>query len=146
MTRHLAASIDVRYWRAPCKGGAFQWVQTPPGRRGDFIRIEVAWIASPAIMGAGDARAAMTLAGTYMIHSMILEKLGVHGFVPDVAMARVWYEKAKKFGSAEALGQVPAAERQLVPRPAALRQQALERPAVWRRGRGRPASHSGRTS
>jgi TPR repeat protein len=49
---------------------------------------------------AGDAHAAMTLAGTY--DPVILEKLGVHGFVPDVAMARVWYEKAKKFGSAEA--------------------------------------------
>jgi hypothetical protein len=49
---------------------------------------------------AGNARAAMTLAGTY--DPVILEKLGVHGFVPDVAMARVWYEKAKKFGSAEA--------------------------------------------
>jgi hypothetical protein len=49
---------------------------------------------------AGDAHAAMTLAGTY--DPVILEKLGVHGFVPDVVMARVWYEKAKKFGSAEA--------------------------------------------
>jgi len=49
---------------------------------------------------AGDAQAAMTLAGTY--DPVILEKRGVHGFVPDVAMARVWYEKAKKFGSAEA--------------------------------------------
>jgi hypothetical protein len=49
---------------------------------------------------AGNARAAMTLAGTY--DPVILEKLGVHGFVPDVAMARVWYEKAKKFGSVEA--------------------------------------------
>jgi hypothetical protein len=48
----------------------------------------------------GDARAAMTLAGTY--DPVILEKRGVHGFVPDVAMARVWYEKARKFGSAEA--------------------------------------------
>jgi cytoskeletal protein RodZ len=49
---------------------------------------------------AGDARAAMTLAGTY--DPAILEKLDVHGFVPDLAMARSWYEKAKKFGSAEA--------------------------------------------
>src|SRR6266481_4435102 len=49
---------------------------------------------------AGDAQAAMTLAGTY--DPVILEKRGVHGFVPAVAMARVWYEKAKKFGSAEA--------------------------------------------
>ena len=49
---------------------------------------------------AGDSRAAMTLAGTY--DPAILGKLGVHGVVPDVAMARSWYEKAKKFGSAEA--------------------------------------------
>jgi hypothetical protein len=49
---------------------------------------------------AGDAHAAMTLAGTY--DPVVLEKLGVHGFVPDLAMARAWYEKAKKFGSAEA--------------------------------------------
>jgi hypothetical protein len=49
---------------------------------------------------AGDAHAAMTLAGTY--DPVVLEKLGVHGFVPDIAMARAWYEKAKKFGSAEA--------------------------------------------
>ena len=49
---------------------------------------------------AGDAHAAMTLAGTY--DPVILEKLGVHGFVPDAAMARVWYEKARKAGSAAA--------------------------------------------
>jgi hypothetical protein len=49
---------------------------------------------------AGDARAAMTLAETY--DPAFLEKLGVHGFVPDLAMARSWYEKARAFGSAEA--------------------------------------------
>ena len=49
---------------------------------------------------AGDARAAMTLAETY--DPAILEKLGVHGVVPDLAMARVWYEKAKQFGATEA--------------------------------------------
>jgi TPR repeat protein len=49
---------------------------------------------------AGDARAATTLAGTY--DPVILEKLDVHGIVPDVAMAQSWYEKARKFGSAEA--------------------------------------------
>ena len=49
---------------------------------------------------AGDARAAMTLAETY--DPAFLEKLGVHGFVPDLAKARSWYEKAKAFGSAEA--------------------------------------------
>jgi hypothetical protein len=49
---------------------------------------------------AGAARAAMTLAETY--DPAFLEKLGVHGFVPDLAMARSWYEKARLFGSAEA--------------------------------------------
>jgi len=49
---------------------------------------------------AGDAHAAMTLAETY--DPAVLEKLGVHGFVPDLAVARIWYEKARAFGSAEA--------------------------------------------
>jgi hypothetical protein len=49
---------------------------------------------------AGDARAALTLAGTY--DPIVLEKLAVHGFAPNIAMAREWYEKARQFGSAEA--------------------------------------------
>jgi hypothetical protein len=53
---------------------------------------------------AGDARAAMMLAETY--DPAFLEKLGVHGFVPDLAMARSWYEKAKQFGATEATGRL----------------------------------------
>ena len=49
---------------------------------------------------AGDARSAMTLAETY--DPAILEKLGVHGVVPDLTKARSWYEKAKQFGATEA--------------------------------------------
>jgi hypothetical protein len=49
---------------------------------------------------AGDPRAAIRLGETY--DPAVLEKLSVHGIVPDVAMARSWYERAKKFGSAEA--------------------------------------------
>jgi TPR repeat protein len=49
---------------------------------------------------AGDARAALALAETY--DPSILEKLGVHGVVPDLAKARGWYEKAKQFGATEA--------------------------------------------
>ena len=73
------------------------------GRANDLIAsgdLAAARLVLRRAADAGDARAAMTLAGTY--DPVILEKLGVHGFVPDVAMARVWYEKAKKFGSAEA--------------------------------------------
>jgi hypothetical protein len=50
---------------------------------------------------AGDAHAAMMLAETY--DPAILMKLGVHGVVSDVAIARSWYEKAKKFGATEAI-------------------------------------------
>ena len=49
---------------------------------------------------AGDARSAMMVAETY--DPAILEKLGVHGVVPDLAKARGWYEKAKQFGATEA--------------------------------------------
>jgi len=49
---------------------------------------------------AGDSHAALMLGETY--DPALLEKLSVHGTVPDVAMARNWYERAKKFGSAEA--------------------------------------------
>jgi hypothetical protein len=49
---------------------------------------------------AGDARSAMMLAETY--DPAILEKLAVHGVVPDLAKARGWYEKAKQFGATEA--------------------------------------------
>jgi hypothetical protein len=73
-------------------------------RRGDDLIASGDLAAARLVLrraaNAGDAQAAMTLAGTY--DPVILEKLGVHGFVPDVAMARAWYEKAKNFGSAEA--------------------------------------------
>jgi hypothetical protein len=49
---------------------------------------------------AGDARGALALAETY--DPVVLEKLPVHGFAPNVALARTWYEKAKEFGSFEA--------------------------------------------
>lgn len=53
---------------------------------------------------AGDARAAMMLGGTY--DPTVLEKLGVRGVVPDFAMARGWYEKAKRLGATEATPQL----------------------------------------
>jgi hypothetical protein len=74
-----------------------------PGDANDLIAsgdLAAARLVLRRAANAGDAHAAMTLAGTY--DPAVLEKLGVHGFVPDAAMARVWYEKAKKFGSAVA--------------------------------------------
>ena len=32
-----------RFWRAPCKGGAFQWVQVPPGNRSSRKQPEQSW-------------------------------------------------------------------------------------------------------
>jgi hypothetical protein len=53
---------------------------------------------------AGDAGAALALAGTY--DPMALQKLQVHGFSPDLAMARHWYEKAKELGSQDAVAKI----------------------------------------
>jgi hypothetical protein len=47
-----------------------------------------------------DAQAALVLAATY--DPVILRALKVYGLAADIAMARMWYEKAKEFGSAEA--------------------------------------------
>jgi TPR repeat protein len=49
---------------------------------------------------AGSARAALALAGTF--DPNVLGPLEVRGVVADVALALIWYEKAKDFGSAEA--------------------------------------------
>jgi hypothetical protein len=48
---------------------------------------------------AGDVRAALALAGTF--DAIPLAKLGLER-AADAAMARLWYERAKQFGSAEA--------------------------------------------
>jgi len=37
------APDDFRFWRAPCKGGAFQWVQAPPGNRSSRKQPEQSW-------------------------------------------------------------------------------------------------------
>jgi hypothetical protein len=49
---------------------------------------------------AEDARAALALAGTY--DPIVLQTRAVHGFAPNIALARVWYERAEQFGSADA--------------------------------------------
>jgi hypothetical protein len=58
---------------------------------------------------AGDPRAALMLAATY--DPIVLEKVGiqgfapdlVQGFAPDIALAKSWYARAKEFGSTEAV-------------------------------------------
>ena len=39
----LITACDVCYWRAPWKGGAFQWVQVPPGKRSSRKQPEQLW-------------------------------------------------------------------------------------------------------
>jgi hypothetical protein len=50
---------------------------------------------------AGDPKAALALAATF--DPIMLKKSGVYGVLGDVSSARSWYEKAKEFGSKEAL-------------------------------------------
>jgi hypothetical protein len=49
---------------------------------------------------AGDVQAALTLAGTF--DPNVLAALGLQDGAADVAMARLWYERAEQFGSSEA--------------------------------------------
>jgi hypothetical protein len=49
---------------------------------------------------ANNAEAALALAATY--DPLVLRELKVYGFMPDAAMARVWYEKATELGSTAA--------------------------------------------
>jgi len=49
---------------------------------------------------AGDARAAFTLAGTF--DPNVLKVLGLQDGAPDIALARLWYERAAQLGSGAA--------------------------------------------
>jgi hypothetical protein len=49
---------------------------------------------------AGDARAAFRLAGTF--DPNVLKALGLQDGAPDIALARLWYERAAQLGSADA--------------------------------------------
>jgi hypothetical protein len=49
---------------------------------------------------AHDSRGALLLGESY--NPLVLQKLGVLGLVADADKARIWYEKAKEFGSIEA--------------------------------------------
>jgi uncharacterized protein YmfQ (DUF2313 family) len=49
---------------------------------------------------AGNAAAALALGATY--DPDVLAKMGARGVNPDVQKARIWYERAKEYGSADA--------------------------------------------
>jgi len=49
---------------------------------------------------AGNAVAALALGASY--DPVVLASLGVRGVDADVSKARIWYQKAKDYGSAEA--------------------------------------------
>jgi hypothetical protein len=53
---------------------------------------------------AGDAPAAFALAETY--DPLVLGRLGVRGITADLAMARSWYETARRLGSGEAAARI----------------------------------------
>ncbi|SDR64097.1 hypothetical protein SAMN05519103_09395 [Rhizobiales bacterium GAS113] len=53
---------------------------------------------------AGEAQAALLLAGTY--DPIVLEKLGLQGPTADIEKARTWYKRARELGSAAAPGRL----------------------------------------
>ncbi len=72
-------------------------------RGGEFVaagNLGPARLALRRAAQAGDPQAAFVLATTY--DPILLETRRVIGVVPDIAMARAWYEKAKEFGSTDA--------------------------------------------
>jgi len=72
-------------------------------RGGEFVaagNLGPARLALRRAAQAGDPQAAFVLATTY--DPILLETRKVIGVVPDIAMARAWYEKAKEFGSTDA--------------------------------------------
>jgi pyruvate/2-oxoglutarate dehydrogenase complex dihydrolipoamide acyltransferase (E2) component len=72
-------------------------------RADDFIKsgdLSSARLLLQRAAEAGDARAALTLASTF--DPNVLKALGFQYAAADVAKARLWYERAMKFGSAEA--------------------------------------------
>jgi hypothetical protein len=101
-------------WAAPAapeaKPKAYSVLQLDPDeiaalvKRGDELMASGDLAAARLVLQraaeAGDAHAALALAGTY--DPMVLEKLPVHGLAPNIAMARNWYERARQFGSLDA--------------------------------------------
>jgi hypothetical protein len=72
-------------------------------RANDFIKsgdLSSARLLLRRAAEAGDAHAALTLASTF--DPNVLKALGFQDAGADVAKARLWYERAVKFGSAEA--------------------------------------------
>jgi hypothetical protein len=39
----ISGGLEGGLWRAPCKGGAFQWVKIPPGNRSSRKQPEQLW-------------------------------------------------------------------------------------------------------
>jgi TPR repeat protein len=64
---------------------------------GDFVS---ARLMLQRVAETGDAKAALMLAESY--DPNVLSLLRAKGVAPDIAMARLWYEKAKALGSPEA--------------------------------------------
>lgn len=72
-------------------------------RADDFIRsgdLSSARLLLQRAAEAGSVNAALALAGTY--DPNVLKTLGFQEGAADIAMARLWYERAKRFGSPEA--------------------------------------------
>jgi hypothetical protein len=103
--------LRLEWSAAPVQAKGFRIRQLDQKEVADLMKRGEAFIAVGDLAAArlvlqraaegGDSQATMTLAGTY--DPIVLEKLGIQGFVSDIALARTWYERAKELGSPEAL-------------------------------------------
>jgi hypothetical protein len=77
-------------------------------RRGqEFLKtgdIAAARLVLRRAANAGHQQAALTLGATF--DPVVLEELGVLGSLPDLAQARLWYDKAARLGSEDALRRI----------------------------------------
>jgi hypothetical protein len=71
--------------------------------------IEAVRLALGRMIESGNASGAVDLGSTY--DPNILNSLGVRNFPPDVAKARIWYQKAQQMGSPDAAGLLDSLER-----------------------------------
>jgi hypothetical protein len=70
--------------------------------------IEAVRTALSQMVEGGNASAAVDLGSTY--DPNVLNALGVRNFPSNVAMARVWYQKAQQMGAPEAVGLLESLE------------------------------------
>jgi hypothetical protein len=102
-TRNPAAEPQALELRRPMSPDQRQAIASLVARGKELLRngdFSSARLILQRAADAGEADAALTLGTTY--DPSVLAQLGIRSQVANVDLARMWYEKAQEFGSAEA--------------------------------------------